>query len=672
MMTRRITAGILAAGMLTVWAGTGLSKGTDDPKGSARLHPELSYIMNNLEPGNRLIPMMGGNVSQRDEAVRVVVNLRHIEAQTLSARGVGAIADVKASVAKAQDRVLAGLAADEFDLAVKLDLQYAFAGYANAMAISRLLAMPEVESVVPDYLNELRTVQGRALTRSDYAANTLGYNGSGNTVAMIDSAFDYLHTELGASTPKNDSNTSASNPVCAYMKDFSTPDNDVYPPDWDGGYHGTGTSAIVHRYAPGAKLVLLQVFPNAYDSVIADAINWCVSNKNVASGSPITLINMSLGGGKYTGSCSSGTMQSAIDNAKSASIVCFVAAGNDGWTNAMGAPACDPDVIAMGSVWDANNAAYSPFPPAYCSDSSRQANERACYSDASPELDLYAPSEEVITAQVFGGTFALGGTSSATPAAAGLAAQLLSAKPSLKGDKAGIRSLFQTTGVAITGNPNSSYANKRIDVTAAIQYGSGSAPVVNSFSASPSSITSGSSSTLSWNCSNTTSVSISGVSGTFSATGSTTVTPSSTTTYTLTATGSGGTATASTTVTVTSSGSSEVEPNNSMSYADALSNGVNMTGYVSTSSDVDYFKVSIGPRKTVTCTLDVPSSLDYDLKMYNSSGGLLRTSENDTGIDELITYQNTSYSYTRTYYFRVYGYGGAYSTTYNYVIRATW
>ena len=71
-------------------------------------------------------------------------------------------------------------------------------------------------------------------------------------------------------------------------------------------------------------------------------------------------------------------------------------------------------------------------------------------------------------------------------------------------------------------------------------------------SASPTTITAGQSSTLTWSSTNATSVTISGV-GTFGASGTTTVTPSSTTTYTATATGSGGSATAPATVTVQSS-----------------------------------------------------------------------------------------------------------------------
>ena len=80
-------------------------------------------------------------------------------------------------------------------------------------------------------------------------------------------------------------------------------------------------------------------------------------------------------------------------------------------------------------------------------------------------------------------------------------------------------------------------------------------PVITSFTASPTSITSGSSSTLSWATTGATSLAI--TPGTFtstSATGSTSVSPTATTTYTLTATNAVGSTTATAKVTVTSSG----------------------------------------------------------------------------------------------------------------------
>ena len=79
----------------------------------------------------------------------------------------------------------------------------------------------------------------------------------------------------------------------------------------------------------------------------------------------------------------------------------------------------------------------------------------------------------------------------------------------------------------------------------------GTPPTAN-LSATPSSITGGQSSTLSWSTTNATNISINNGIGPVASSGSTSVSPGVTTTYTLTATGSAGTATSSATVTVTS------------------------------------------------------------------------------------------------------------------------
>jgi len=81
---------------------------------------------------------------------------------------------------------------------------------------------------------------------------------------------------------------------------------------------------------------------------------------------------------------------------------------------------------------------------------------------------------------------------------------------------------------------------------------SSQAPTIT-LNASPGTVTSGTSTMLSWNAKNASSVNISGL-GSFPASGSVKVTPTATTTYTATAAGPGGTTTSSTVVSVTTSG----------------------------------------------------------------------------------------------------------------------
>jgi hypothetical protein len=96
-------------------------------------------------------------------------------------------------------------------------------------------------------------------------------------------------------------------------------------------------------------------------------------------------------------------------------------------------------------------------------------DERTCYSDTASFLSIYCPSEQVICAQCGGGTFALGGTSSATPAAAGLTAQFLHARPTYAGNRAGVTSLYQSTGATVLGDTS----KRRVNLTAAINASGG-------------------------------------------------------------------------------------------------------------------------------------------------------------------------------------------------------
>jgi hypothetical protein len=342
-----------------------------------------------------------------------------------------------------------------------LDLQYMVCCEIDDLAALRAVAaMPLVKFVWKDNLNQLLTNEGRVVTGSTTAA-AAGHTGAGVGVAVIDSNFDLLHPELGAST-------TLPNSIVKGGYNYSTPGAAIHSQNFNDCYHGTGTASIVRRYATGCHLYTLVVFPNAYDSVIANAINWCVTNKNgTGGGSPIKVISMSLGGGRYYAAQTSGTMHTACGNAVANGILCFAASGNDGWTDSMGSPAASTNCISVGSTWDANNAPYSPFPPANCSDTSRSVDERTCYSDTASFLSIYCPSEQVICARCGGGTFALGGTSSATPAAAGLTAQFLQAQPTYAGNRAGVVSLYQSTGATVTGDSTKRRVNLPAAITAA-------------------------------------------------------------------------------------------------------------------------------------------------------------------------------------------------------------
>ena len=121
--------------------------------------------------------------------------------------------------------------------------------------------------------------------------------------------------------------------------------------------------------------------------------------------------------------------------------------------------------------------------------------------------------------------------------------------------------------------------------------------------------------------------------------------------------------TGSSTFTTLSSGGScsdIYEPNNSRTAAKTVSTNVNITGLISPSGDNDYYKfTTTSPNTYIKIDLtNLPA--DYDLKLYNSSGTTLATSQNGGTTAEQIKRNTAS---AATYYVRVYGYNGANSST---------
>ncbi|MCV2395100.1 S8 family serine peptidase [Actinotalea sp. M2MS4P-6] len=115
---------------------------------------------------------------------------------------------------------------------------------------------------------------------------------------------------------------------------------------------------------------------------------------------------------------------------------------------------------------------------------------------------------------------------------------------------------------------------------------------------------------------------------------------------------------------------SETEPNDSRSTADVVSAPGDLTGTMGSSSDTDYYSVSLAARTSLSVTLTPPSSSDYDLYLYNSSGRVVARSINGTGQVDSISY--TTGSKTATYYVRVVYYSGATGSSGTYGLSLSW
>lgn len=87
----------------------------------------------------------------------------------------------------------------------------------------------------------------------------------------------------------------------------------------------------------------------------------------------------------------------------------------------------------------------------------------------------------------------------------------------------------------------------------------------------------------------------------------------------------------------------EKEPNNILSQANVVTDPRGeVAGYIATRTDVDHFSVMLPAGKLLNVDLTVPTSLDYELYILDSAGGILDQSENPAGMPEHALTRNTS------------------------------
>ena len=120
-------------------------------------------------------------------------------------------------------------------------------------------------------------------------------------------------------------------------------------------------------------------------------------------------------------------------------------------------------------------------------------------------------------------------------------------------------------------------------------------------------------------------------------------------------------------------GTSETEPNNSTSASQLISTAnTTVNGTIGSSSDTDYYRLTLPAGKTLTATLTPNSSSDYDLYVYNSNGTLIGSSERGTGQVDSVAVTNTGTSAFTRYVRVVYYSGGTGATNGKYTLNVKW
>ncbi|MBW1789181.1 MAG: S8 family serine peptidase [Deltaproteobacteria bacterium] len=287
-------------------------------------------------------------------------------------------------------------------------------------------------------------------------AHSMGATGSGTSVAVLDTGLDYTRSAFGNCS----GGPGSSGCKVAYVQDFAPEDNQLDDDTPGLDMHGTNVSGIVVGVAPDAEVLGLDVFDgfSAWGSDILEALNWVLDNRDTYN---IASVNMSLGdGAANTSPCTGAYLGSAVEDLRAAGIATVIAAGNEGYKNAVSWPACLPAAISVGAVYDANVGGISW---STCTDSTTSADKITCFSNFASFMTLLAPGAIIDAADI-----EMGGTSQASPHVAGAVAVMRSEDPGISVDE--IVSVLSSTGTWLsdTRTGGSGDSRPRIDLYDAV------------------------------------------------------------------------------------------------------------------------------------------------------------------------------------------------------------
>src|SRR4051812_15682363 len=263
-----------------------------------------------------------------------------------------------------------------------------------------LAASADVVRVFDDEIVRPVLAQSVPLIQGDQAWSA-GYDGTGTTIAVLDTGVDSHHPFLAGKVIDEAcfSSTTAgvSQSVCPDGTDQQVGAGAAAPCSLGDCLHGTHVAGIAagngatagvafSGVAPGARLMAIQVFSTitdprscgggvtpcagAFSSDIIAGLEYAYSHAaafNVVAG------NMSLGGTTFTAACDDQPYKPAIDNLRAINVATVVASGNDSNGNAIASPGCISSAISVGSTDKSNQVSF--------------------FSNVAPFLSLFAPGE---------------------------------------------------------------------------------------------------------------------------------------------------------------------------------------------------------------------------------------------------------------------------------------
>ena len=336
-------------------------------------------------------------------------------------------------------------------------------------ALARLEASGHVLAVGEDRLERPFLTESVPIVQADQT-RALGFDGTGWTVAVLDTGVDGSHPFLRGKVVSEA--CFSANGSCPNGQSSQVGEGAGRPCDWapNACAHGTHVAGItagsgegIAGVAPGANIIAIQVFSRFTGSTCKDDVEdpcaLTFTSDTIAGLERVYLLrdtyriaaaNLSLGGGSFDSQSTCDVEDSArkavIDNLRAAGIATVAAAGNEGDTNALSAPACVSSAISVGAT--------------------TKTDEVPSFSNSAPFLDLLAPGVRIVSSVPPDAFAVISGTSQATPHVSGAFA-ILDQRLG-KGAVDDVLDALRSTGVPIF-DPKSGVTTPRIRILDAME-----------------------------------------------------------------------------------------------------------------------------------------------------------------------------------------------------------
>ncbi|PKG83277.1 hypothetical protein CXF85_11140 [Colwellia sp. 75C3] len=240
-----------------------------------------------------------------------------------------------------------------------------------------------------------------------------------NAVAVIDSGIDFNHPYLKNKVVAGACFSASGHCPNKEKKQFGIQAGK--PCLFNGCNHGTHVAGISvgenvqHRgVAPQSQLVSINAMShNGFgagftDSDILQSLDWVLTNHKKYN---ISVVNMSLGGGRFYDNCDTDYPYTALINQlRDNNILTVIASGNDYLTDSIGAPACISSAVSVGSV--------------------NYDGEVSDFSNSYKRITIMAHGSKILSSVPGGQLEVMSGTSMASPQVAGAVSLLKSVYPS--------------------------------------------------------------------------------------------------------------------------------------------------------------------------------------------------------------------------------------------------